>query len=197
MRVITHFGLWLVGLEQAQTQTSAGERACLAKHAAGKQRLLEIGVWHGVTTRVLRSVMDPGATLYAVDPFPPGRLRFSFQYLIAHREVGAVRNGKVVWVRATGEEAARRHRQQGLPPLDFIFIDGDHSYEGLKTDWTGWSPLLAPGGVVALHDSRDTKESPRPGAGSVRYTSEVIVKEPGFELIEELESLTVLRRRAS
>jgi predicted O-methyltransferase YrrM len=197
MRVITHFGLWLVGLEQAQTQTSAAERACLAKHAAGKQRLVEIGVWHGVTTRVLRSVMDPSATLYAVDPFPPGRLRFSFQYLIAHREVGAVRNGQVVWVRETGEEAARRHRAQGLPPVDFIFIDGDHTYDGLRVDWTGWSPLVAPGGVVALHDSRDTKENPRPGAGSVRYTSEVVVKDPAFEVIDEQESLTVLRRRAA
>jgi predicted O-methyltransferase YrrM len=197
MRVITHFGLWLAGLQQAQTQTSARERACLAKHAAGKQRLVEIGVWHGVTTRVLRSVMDPSATLYAVDPYPAGRLGFSFQYLIAHREVGVVRNGRVVWVRTTGEEAARRHQAQGLPPVDFIFIDGDHTYEGLRADWTGWSPQVAPGGVVALHDSRDTKDSPRPGAGSVRYTSETILKEPAFEVIDELESLTVLRRRAA
>jgi predicted O-methyltransferase YrrM len=196
MRVTTHFTLWLAGLAQAETQTTAGERGCLAKHAAGRQRLVEVGVWHGVTTRVLRAVMDPSATLWAVDPYPVGRLKLSFQQLIAHREVGSVRNGQVDWVRATGADAARLHRERGLPPVDFIFIDGDHSFDGLKADWTGWSPLVAPGGIVALHDSNSTPQRPLHSAGSARYTQEVIRNDAAFELVETHDSLTVMRRRA-
>mgnify|MGYP000851024512 CR=1 FL=1 len=195
MRTSTHFAMWLVGLDQAQTQTSPRERSCLAKHAAGKLRLVEIGVWHGVTTRVLRSVMDQDAILYAVDPFSRGRLGFSIQKIIAHTEVRSVRNGRVQWVRTTGAEAAEQHRAQNLPPIDFIFIDGDHSYEGLQADWLQWNPLVAPGGIVALHDSRDKVERSQSAIGSTRYTGEVIVKDPAFEVVDELDSLTVLRRK--
>ena len=86
MRPAFHFGLWLLGLARAETQTTAAERACLARHAAGRKRLVEIGVWHGVTTRVLQGTMAQHGVLYAVDPFPVGRLRFSMQAVIARRE---------------------------------------------------------------------------------------------------------------
>ena len=37
--------------------------------------------------------------------------------------------------------------------IDVLFIDGDHSYEGVKLDFELYSKLLAPKGVVILHDS--------------------------------------------
>jgi hypothetical protein len=195
MRVSTHFALWMAGLAQAETQTTAGERACLARHAAGRMRLVEIGVWHGVTTRVLRAVMDPTATLWAVDPYPVGRLGLSFQQLIAHREVASVRNGRVDWVRTTGADAARRHRAQGLPAVDFVFIDGDHTYEGLQDDWTGWREQVAPGAIIALHDTHSSPSRPMNEAGSARYAREVILHDPAFECVDAHDSLTVMRRR--
>jgi len=36
--------------------------------------------------------------------------------------------------------------------LDFLFIDGDHSYEGVKADYQMYSRLVRPGGMIALHD---------------------------------------------
>jgi predicted O-methyltransferase YrrM len=36
--------------------------------------------------------------------------------------------------------------------IDFLFIDGDHTYEGVKRDWEMYSPLVRPGGLVAFHD---------------------------------------------
>lgn len=36
--------------------------------------------------------------------------------------------------------------------LDLLFIDGDHSYEGVKMDFEMYSPLVRKGGVVAFHD---------------------------------------------
>lgn len=33
-----------------------------------------------------------------------------------------------------------------------IFVDGDHTYEGVKRDILEYYPLLAPGGVMVLHD---------------------------------------------
>ena len=36
--------------------------------------------------------------------------------------------------------------------LDFLFIDGDHSYEGIKQDFEMYSVLVNEGGIIALHD---------------------------------------------
>jgi predicted O-methyltransferase YrrM len=129
--------------------------------------------------------------LTAVDPFPVGRLGFSVQQEIAHREVGAVVNGRVAWLRTTGPDAARSHDR-----VDFIFIDGDHSEQGLLADWRAWSPLVEPGGIVALHDSRSTPERRIDDAGSVKVTNDVILRDGRFTVVDTVDSLTVLQRQA-
>jgi cephalosporin hydroxylase len=40
----------------------------------------------------------------------------------------------------------------GGEKLDVLFIDGDHSYIGVKADFDLWSPLVRPGGIVLFHD---------------------------------------------
>jgi predicted O-methyltransferase YrrM len=195
MTVLVHFGLWSLGLKNAETQTTNEERDCLARHATGKKRLAEVGVWHGVTTCRLRRAMAPDATLFAIDPYPVGRLGFSTQSVIAHKELSKVSNGSITWMRQTGSEAARK--LAGTEQFDFVFIDGDHSYEGLQADWTGWRPLLATGGVVALHDSRSTPERSIDGAGSVRFTNDVILVDRCFKVVDTVDSLTVFQRICS
>lgn len=36
--------------------------------------------------------------------------------------------------------------------FDFLFIDGDHTYEGVKMDWEIYSPFVKPGGWIGFHD---------------------------------------------
>jgi len=36
--------------------------------------------------------------------------------------------------------------------IDFLYIDGDHTYEGVKQDYEMYSPLVRPGGIIAFHD---------------------------------------------
>jgi predicted O-methyltransferase YrrM len=36
--------------------------------------------------------------------------------------------------------------------IDFLFIDGDHTYEGVKKDFELHSPRVRPGGIIAFHD---------------------------------------------
>jgi cephalosporin hydroxylase len=37
-------------------------------------------------------------------------------------------------------------------PLDVLYIDGDHSYEGVKADFNMYSSLVRPGGLIIFHD---------------------------------------------
>ena len=194
MSVLRHFVGWKLGFARPETQTTEAERECLTAHAEGKRCLVEIGVWHGVTTCRLRAAMATAGVIYAVDPYPVGRLGLNLQRLIARTELGKIRNGRVEWVRKTAAEAAKELGTELAGRIDFVFMDGDHSYAGLKADWEGWSGLIAPGGVIALHDSRPTPGRQIDGAGSVRYTREVILLDPRYETVAEVDSLTVLRR---
>jgi hypothetical protein len=36
--------------------------------------------------------------------------------------------------------------------LDFVFLDGDHSYEGTTADIAAWLPAVKPGGLLCGHD---------------------------------------------
>jgi hypothetical protein len=139
--------------------------------------------------------MADKGVLFAIDPYPVGRLGFSTHRVIARRSVNRVRNGRVHWLRLTGEEAAN-HEDVRVAPIDFLFIDGDHSYDGIRADWQAWSGRIDFGGVVALHDSRPTPTRPIHDAGSVRFTDDVIRSDPRFEVADEVDSLTVLRRNA-
>jgi predicted O-methyltransferase YrrM len=40
----------------------------------------------------------------------------------------------------------------GGKQLDFLFIDGDHHYEGLKRDFLSYRNLVKDGGIIAFHD---------------------------------------------
>jgi len=37
-------------------------------------------------------------------------------------------------------------------PLGLVFIDGSHTYESAEKDYRCWSPFLAPGGYLLIHD---------------------------------------------
>ena len=195
MRVTTHFALWLVGLASAETQTSEAERDCLARSAANRRRLVEIGVWHGVTTSRLRSVMASDGTLWCVDPFPVGRFGFSVQSSIARTEVSRVHRGEVKWLRMTGAEAGRLFARDNEPPVDFVFIDSDHSYEGLRADWESWSGLVGAGALIALHDSCSSATRSIDDAGSAIFTREVILGDPRFRRAEVVDTLSILERK--
>ena len=190
MNNIRLFLLQYLGLVPPQTQTTLEERQCLQKYATGKSRLLEVGVFQGVTTRILREVMASDGILYAVDPFYPNRLGVCFYYIIARRNVSQSKNGSVTWLAMKSEEVVKRQRDFFADTLlDFIFIDGDHSWEGIQTDWQGLSPLVSAGGIVAIHDSRD-----RGGCGSELYTNQVILNDPLFRVLDVVQTLTVLQR---
>ena len=44
----------------------------------------------------------------------------------------------------------------GSVKLDFLFIDGDHTYEGVKDDFDHYKQYVKPGGWIGFHDIKDT-----------------------------------------
>lgn len=44
--------------------------------------------------------------------------------------------------------------------IDFLFIDGDHTKEGVKSDYEMYSPLVRSGGIIAFHDILEKQPIP-------------------------------------
>jgi len=193
--VLAHLIKWALGISAPEVWTTPAERDCLARHAAGRRRVAEIGVWHGGTSVRLRAAMAPGGTFYAVDPYEKGRLGFSIPRIVGRRELEHVKNGRVVWVRKPGVEAARSPEIKAGGPFDFVFVDDAQTYETLRVEWEAWSPLVGVGGIIALHDSRPIPGDGSEEQGSVRYTREVVLRDQRFEVLEVVDSVTVLERR--
>jgi predicted O-methyltransferase YrrM len=191
-RSALHYAKVMLGFDEPQTQTTAAERELLASFLPGAKRIVEIGVFEGRTTRVLAECADADAVIYGIDPFYAGRLGISWGERIARNYNGKHLANKVRFVSKLSTEV-----DGDVPtPVDFVFVDGDHSLDGIKADWAYWSERLAPGGIIALHDTLLTPEKP-PGytLGSIEYFRDYIRHDPRFEILKQQDSLTVLKKR--
>jgi predicted O-methyltransferase YrrM len=65
------------------------------------------------------------------------------------------RNQKIFIIRGNSHEEIILNKVKNIlknKKLDFLFIDGDHSYEGVKRDFEIYGPLVRKGGIIAFHD---------------------------------------------
>ena len=161
------------------------------RYGAGAETIVELGVAEGGSAAELRSVMSPHGRMYLVDPYERGRLGVSMARIVARRTVGAVRRGKVTWIRKRSDEGIGGWGRG----IDFLFIDADHSYERAASDWRLWAPFVRPGGYVAMHDSAVFPGSwTSERSGPVVLLGELVRDEPGWTLIDQADSLSVLHR---
>lgn len=57
----------------------------------------------------------------------------------------------------TTEEAATNYFPT-QPKIDYVHIDADHSYNGCLLDFMLYKDLLAPGGMISIHDTRPNRD---------------------------------------
>ena len=44
--------------------------------------------------------------------------------------------------------------------MDFLFIDGDHTEQGVAADYRDYHALVRPGGIIAFHDIAERQSLP-------------------------------------
>jgi len=77
-------------------------------------------------------------------------------------------------------------------PLAFLFIDGGHGVEPARSDYEGWTPLVAMGGTLAIHDVfPDPADGGRPPYEQIFLPA---LDSGRFRLVSATGSLRVLRR---
>ena len=133
-----------------------GLRALLERlTAAPPQRVLEIGTSKGGTLYLFCRVATPTATLVTVD-LPGAWLRGHYpRWKDGLYRSFAGPQQTVVTMGGDSHSAATARQVEscfGGQPIDFLFIDGDHSYDACKADIAAWAPFARRGGVMAFHD---------------------------------------------
>jgi len=117
--------------------------------------LLEIGTARGGTLFLLARAAAPNALLLSID-LPPGPTTGGYpRWRELLYKSFAAKSQKVVLVRRDSHQAECRRAVDtllGNRSVDVLFIDGDHSYEGVAADFRLYSPLVRKGGTIALHD---------------------------------------------
>ncbi len=98
------------------------------------RRVLEIGAFWGGT---LYCWSQLGAETWAIDLEPQDK----FQSHAAHMIWGDSHDPSV-------RDLLVEER------FDLLFIDGDHSFEGVSQDFEWYGPLVGAGGLIAFHDLR-------------------------------------------
>jgi len=176
-----------VGLMAPVSTTRRGELDCLSRHAAGRKCGIEIGTFMGVSAAHIAAALTPEGKLYCVDPYVHGDALLA----VCRRHLQRVGVwSKIVMLRQTSQDATAI-----LPATaDFMFVDGDHSWEAIALDWEIVRRCLSPGATVCFHDTSPPPETPSERCGSVRFFEEVILADHEFERVETFATLNVVRR---
>lgn len=119
---------------------------------------VEIGVHVGQFFEHLRRNWN-GKLLVGVDPWKgygdycgmTDEERYQAACKRAESSGGADRDCLLVRETSAGYASLVRKSSLGRN-FDFVYLDGDHSYEGIKEDLRVWWPLVRSGGVLCGHD---------------------------------------------
>jgi predicted O-methyltransferase YrrM len=127
------------------------------------QNVLEIGCFIGVSTiwmaAGLEEIKSEGV-IHSVDlfktfmPWPPysyGYLENPFDYA-KKSSISAELSHRINFYKMDSEELGRKFSAVINKPIDFLYIDGDHTISGCVNDFVLFYPYVSIGGYIMLHD---------------------------------------------
>lgn len=116
---------------------------------------MELGTANGGTLFMLTRVSAPDALILSLD-LPGGDWGGGYgEERVPLYEAFALPTQTIKLLRADSHKPSSLEAVRealGGRTIDFLFIDGDHTYEGVKMDYEMYSPLVTPGGLIGFHD---------------------------------------------
>lgn len=187
----------LAGLEYARGCVTVHEGKFLRElvNLSEATTVVEIGAWIGVSTLCLSQELKERkhGMLYSIDPHVGSVLHRNRK--VPDTESLLRENLKrfeveeyVTVIKMTSLEALERWPVELGLSIDMLFIDGEHHFKSVRSDFFGWSPWVKEKGIVAFHDY--------PVLSGPRRTIDEIVKPSGlYEELGHIQRLVAFRRR--
>lgn len=136
----------------------------LGREASKRKRIVEIGSWHGKSSRAIGDNLSPGGVLYCVDTWAGSVAEQETNhssakwkdgdhafYEFLQNNIDLVQEGKIVPLRMTSKNAAEFFKEKNIS-FDMIFIDAGHTYPEVCQDIDNWKGLIKEGGIFCGHD---------------------------------------------
>lgn len=119
-------------------------------HGLGRATVAEIGRFQGGSTLIIASALAPGSRLFSYDT----HVRRMPDYTGAEMDK-AVRETLRRYGLADRVELLVEDSTHAIPPgpCDLVFVDGDHTYAGVRADYDHWRAHVKSGGHLLLHDA--------------------------------------------
>ena len=117
--------------------------------------ILEIGTAFGGTLFLFTRIASYDAKIISID-LPGGN--FGGGYIKTRIKLYnsfSINNQKIHLIRKNSHKKETLEEVEEIlskNKLDLLFIDGDHTYKGVKKDFELYSPLVKEGGIIVLHD---------------------------------------------
>tara|TARA_B100000809_G_scaffold205109_1_gene206732 strand:- start:529 stop:1200 length:672 start_codon:yes stop_codon:yes gene_type:complete len=121
--------------------------------------ILEIGVaGASATIHLCEGAKQTGGTVYGYDVWSPHGLKTQFPAFASkeHCEQKLTKEGYSNFLLTKIDTTTQEFKDiinERHPSIDFAFIDGCHSYQGVKNDFSIVYPKLSVAGIIAFHDT--------------------------------------------
>ena len=159
---------------------------------SGVRTAIEIGRYKGGATVVLAAAIAPGGTLWSID-------NGSLEVMVSGERPGRSHDDQIrAMCGRLGLDARlivgdSRTLELDAGPADLVLIDGDHRYEGVRSDLERWGKHVRIGGNVLLDDVFPMGRY-RVGCDEVGRAVREAIDEGTFELVRAVDRMAHLRR---
>lgn len=124
-------------------------------HARNPKTVVEIGTANGGTLFMATRVAADDALIISID-LPGGKFGGGYPaWKAPYYQSFARLRQRLHLLRADSHEPSTLRALEGLLDgrmVDYLLIDGDHSYAGVKQDHEMYRHLVRPGGIIVFHD---------------------------------------------
>lgn len=163
----------------------------IAQDVIPDNTIVEIGSWKGKSTLALAMGSHDGrdADIYAIDPHVGSNEHHKrYGKIDTYKEFtdNIKRSGLSGFVKPIRDYSLNASKKFNLP-VGFLFIDGAHDYNSVKSDHENWENKVPEFGIIGFHDSWHSM------AVQI-YTSRLLVFSMKYRNPKLIDTLTVMQK---
>jgi len=136
----------------------------LARNLKDGSVIVEVGSHLGATSCML-ALGNKNNKIFCVDPWKNETMPEGLRDTFPEFKHNTKDFSNITPLRGTSEDVVKTFNEK----IDFLFIDGDHSYEAVKKDVFNWLPKCKENAIIAFHDVGPV--------GSIEYGVNKVIQE--------------------